>query len=151
MGSPPDCFSAHPGLHSTILNASSGSTGFQKSEKSNQPVQARGRWAQTGCGGVGVVVLASAFTAKRNFRPSHPLSAALGFQIREKRGMAFAQSTSRDEGQKRKKVVRVCKGTGTLPHLPGAKMSTSGTLHCPLGFHNNREDYLQDQPERWIY
>ena len=97
-----------------------------------------------------MVVLASAFTAKRNLRTSHPLSAALGFQIREKKGLAFAQSTSRDEGQKRKKVVRVCKGTGTSPHLPDAKMSTSGTLHCPLGFHNNREDYLQDQPERWI-
>ena len=56
-GSPPDCFShsplsaAHPGLHSSILNASSGNIGFQKSEKTNQPVQARGRWAQTGVGG----------------------------------------------------------------------------------------------------
>lgn len=65
----------------------------------------------------GVVVLASAFTAKRNLRASHPLSAALGFQAREKRGLAFAHSTWGDEGQKRKEVVRVCKGTGTLPHL----------------------------------
>lgn len=64
-----------------------------------------------------MVVLASAFTAKRNFRPSI-LFQLLWASDQEKRGRAFAQSTSRDEGQKRKKVVRVCKGAGgTLPHL----------------------------------
>ena len=92
--------------------------------------------------------MASAFAGKRNLRLSHPLSAALGFQAREKRGLAFAQSTWGDEGQKRKEVVIVCKGRGTLPRLPGAEVCTSGTLHCPLGFQNNREDSLQDQSER---
>lgn len=62
------------GLHSSILNASSGNTGFQKPEMTNQPVQARGRRAQTVRGRVRG--LASAFAENRNRRPPPPLSAS---------------------------------------------------------------------------
>lgn len=82
----------------------------------------------------------SAFAGNRNLRPSHPLSAALGFQAWEKRGFAYAKSTWQDEGQRGKGMATVGKGRWTLPHLPGAKVSASGTLQCPLGFQNNRGD-----------
>ena len=132
---------SHPGLHSSILHASSGNTGFQKPEKTSQPVQARGRWAQTGGGGEGggTWLLPSLETETSGL----PLCFQLVWASRlgSKEHWLLLKSTWGDGGWRREGVVVVYKDGGFLPFLPAAKDSTLGPFMAPLGFQDNRAGF----------